>query len=80
MGRYETFVVRLWVEGAQAINHGEVRRLPDGLPHRFRSLDEVTDYIEQDMARAGGTDGGDRSDKPIRAVDWEDESAAEETL
>jgi hypothetical protein len=44
--RYESFALRLWVTG-RGIAHGEIVRTADGKRSRFRSPDEITDFIER---------------------------------
>lgn len=47
MSRYETFVLRIWVEDSTAANHGEIRHLASGMGLRFRQVQEAMKFIER---------------------------------
>jgi hypothetical protein len=47
MSRYETFVIRVWVEDEAVLDHGEVRHLTSGIGLRFRRVHEVIRFIER---------------------------------
>ena len=43
--RYETFVVRLWVEHDGAIEHGEIRHVGSNAAKRFREIGHALSFI-----------------------------------
>jgi hypothetical protein len=45
--RYETFVVRLWVESEGAVDHGEIRHVGSNSIGRFRDLDRALGFIRK---------------------------------
>lgn len=48
MNRYETFVVRVWIEDdGTDLNHGEIRHVSSGMGVRFRELREVLKFIQR---------------------------------
>jgi hypothetical protein len=51
MSRYETFVVRLWVEDGGVVDHGEVRHLTTGTGLRFRDMDQALQFIQRMASR-----------------------------
>ncbi len=51
MSRYQTFVVRLWVDDEGAMSHGEVRHLGSGAASRFREVHLLAEFIEQTISR-----------------------------
>lgn len=61
MNRYETFVVRVWIEDDDTdFNHGEIRHVSSGMGMRFRELREVMKFIQRFSAsRASQTKQAD---------------------
>ncbi len=51
MNRYETFVVRLWMEDDSAVRHGEVRHVTTGKELRFLQMEQAFDFIESIATR-----------------------------
>jgi len=46
VSRYETFVLRLWIEDGSAVRHGEVRHVATGKELRFLRIDQAIKFIE----------------------------------
>jgi hypothetical protein len=49
--RYETFVIRLWVDGEAGFEHGEVQHVASGADFRFRDLKRAMKFIEDTAER-----------------------------
>jgi hypothetical protein len=47
MGRYETFVIRIWVDDSPSANHGEIRHLGTSMGLRFIEVQEALRFIER---------------------------------
>ncbi|MEO7665457.1 MAG: hypothetical protein ABIU97_00310 [Dehalococcoidia bacterium] len=47
MSRYETFVIRVWVDDEAILDHGEIRHLGSGMGLRFLKIPEVIRFIER---------------------------------
>jgi hypothetical protein len=45
--RYETFVLRLWVEADGAVDHGEIRHIGSNSVGRFRDLGRALAFIRK---------------------------------
>ncbi len=60
MSRYETFVIRLWIEDEAKLDHGEIRHLKSGTGVRFRRVLEAMNFIE----RFSGEPQGQTSEVP----------------
>lgn len=45
--KYETFVIRLWIEGESQLRHGEIRHLPSGTEFRFQHVEEAVEFINR---------------------------------
>jgi len=45
--RYETFVLRLWVEAEGAVDHGEIRHIGSNAIGRFRDLGRAFAFIRK---------------------------------
>lgn len=43
--RYETFVVRLWIEDDGGIEHGEIRHVRSNAARRFREIRHALSFI-----------------------------------
>ena len=52
-GRYESFVVRVWVSGRRLLR-GEVTHVASGDAARFTELSDVADFIKQQVAGHAG--------------------------
>lgn len=53
MSRYETFVIRLWVDPAAVINHGEIRHSLSGAGRRFVRLEDAITFINAYISKDG---------------------------
>lgn len=64
MSRYETFVIRLWMEDDVGLDHGEVRHVGSGAGRRFRQVHEALDFVRTMAAREpdNSTDGNSDED------------------
>jgi hypothetical protein len=62
MGRYETFVLRIWIEDSTAAGHGEIRHLASGIGLRLRHIEEAMKFIE----RFSSESAEERTHKPPR--------------
>ena len=47
MRRYETFVIRIWIDDNDEPDHGEVRHLRSGTGVRFKTPTRAAEFIEQ---------------------------------
>jgi hypothetical protein len=66
MSRYETFVVRLWVEDDEVVAYGEVRHLTTSTGLRFRELDQAVRFINRMTSRGNhGAAGGSEEDSMV---------------
>lgn len=45
MSRYETFVIRLWMEDQVGLGHGEIRHVRSGTGRHFRQVDEALEFV-----------------------------------
>lgn len=54
MSRYETFVIRLWMNDQASLSHGEVRHLTTGTGLRFLRVEEALEFIQRIADRDGG--------------------------
>lgn len=65
MSRYETFVIRLWMEDEVGLDHGEVRHVGSGAGRRFRQVHEALDFVRAIAARPDDSvdERGDNSDE-----------------
>ncbi len=52
--RYETFVIRLWVEDDAPFEHGEIRHVNSNHGIRFRDIDRAFDFIRSTLGSPGG--------------------------
>lgn len=59
MSRYETFVIRLWME-EMGLDHGEVRHVGSGTGRRFRQVDEALEFVQSIVTQRSSI-RGDRS-------------------
>lgn len=50
MSRYETFVIRVWVDDAAAVNHGEIRHPLSGAGRRFVRMQEAMAFMDRYIA------------------------------
>ena len=50
MSRYETFVIRLWVEDQAEVNHGEIRHPLSGAGRRFVRLEDAMAFMDRYIA------------------------------
>lgn len=60
MGRYETFILRIWVEDSTDQSHGEIRHLASGMGLRLSHVEEAMKFIE----RFSGESAGRRAQEP----------------
>ena len=73
MSRYETFVIRLWIEDDSSGGHGEVRHLASGKGMLFKKREEVTHFIESIIdreSRSVGAPDGDGFGHDGRMIDF----------
>ena len=47
MSRYETFVIRLWIEDGSGLDHGEVTHLTSGRERRFLKIEQAMKFIRE---------------------------------
>lgn len=47
MGRYETFVIRLWAEEDGGFEHGEIRHVTSDKGLRFRRVQDAFNFIQR---------------------------------
>lgn len=59
MGHYESFVVRLWVEGEQRATRGQITDVQTKVTSNFRNWDKMIEFM---VSKAGDL-GGER--KPV---------------
>ncbi len=70
MNRYETFVIRLWVEGGAGLDHGEITHVLSGTGLRFRQVQDAARFMEQFVERPaeaeapGGSSNGSAEPSP----------------
>lgn len=57
MSRYETFVIRVWIEKTATVNHGEIRHALTGTGRRFLRLEDAIAFIDQYIAAEPDTFG-----------------------
>ncbi|HET6614438.1 MAG TPA: hypothetical protein VFH62_01015 [Dehalococcoidia bacterium] len=50
MSRYETFVIRVWVEDPAEVNHGEIRHPLSGAGRRFVRMEEAMAFMDRYIA------------------------------
>lgn len=50
MGKYETFVIRLWTEEDADYEHGEIRHVRSGTGLRFRRVQDAMMFIQKFIA------------------------------
>ena len=50
MSRYETFVMRVWVDNSAVVDHGEIRHTRSGAGRRFLRMDEAMAFIDRYIA------------------------------
>ena len=50
MGRYETFVIRVWIDKKQVVNHGEIRHPVSGAGRRFLRMEDAMAFIDHHIA------------------------------
>lgn len=63
MSRYETFVIRLWIEDESGLDHGEVSHLTTGTGLRFLQIEQALQFIQKKVAQEP------RSDNPSDGVE-----------
>jgi hypothetical protein len=63
MSRYETFVIRLWMEDDVGLDHGEVRHVGSGAGRRFRQMYEALDFVQAMAARESDNSTQGNSDE-----------------
>lgn len=68
MSRYETFVIRLWMEDDVGLDHGEVRHVGSGTGRRFRQVDEALEFVRTVASRTSLLPGEDRWDLEIERL------------
>ena len=52
MSRYETFVIRVWVEDPAEVSHGEIRHPLSGAGRRFVRMEEAMAFMDRHIAEA----------------------------
>ena len=62
MNRYETFVIRLWIENEHSLDHGEIRHLTSGQSSRFQYVEDAFKFIGRFVAEPART--GSEPDSP----------------
>jgi len=50
MSRYETFVIRVWVDNSAVVNHGEIRHPLSGVGRRFVRMQEAMAFMDRYIA------------------------------
>ena len=45
MSRYETFVIRVWIDDQSSMNHGEVRHPLTGAGRRFVRMEDALSFM-----------------------------------
>lgn len=61
MGKYETFVIRLWTEEDADYEHGEIRHVRSGTGLRFRRVQDAVMFIQKFISvRQGDKNEGPR--------------------
>jgi hypothetical protein len=65
MSRYETFVIRVWIDKAAEVDHGEIHHALSGSARRFIRMKDAIEFMDH-YIRAKSS--------PLRAVK-EDETA-----
>lgn len=48
--RYETFVIRLWVDRDAVVEHGEIRHIASNHTVRFRDFERAVKFIARTIA------------------------------
>lgn len=71
MSRYETFVIRLWMEDDVGLDHGEVRHVGSGTGRRFRRVDEGLEFVRSFALRRSLLLGDDRLDSEMKRPEGE---------
>ena len=59
VSRYETFVIRLWIEDGHGLDHGEVTHLTSGRERRFLKVEQAMQFIRE-MAEKESESGAPR--------------------
>lgn len=54
MGHYESFVVRLWVEGEQGATRGQITDVQTKVTSNFRSWDKMIEFMVSKAGDLGG--------------------------
>lgn len=55
-GRYETFVIRIWVNVEHVVAHGEIRHVASNRVGRFRDLEGALSFISGTIAGDAASD------------------------
>jgi hypothetical protein len=55
LSRYETFVIRVWIENSSVVNHGEIRHPLSGSGRRFVRMQDAMAFIDRYIAEASET-------------------------
>lgn len=50
VSRYETFVIRVWIEKTATVNHGEIRHALSGAGRRFVRMEDAIAFIDRYIA------------------------------